>query len=332
MHPCCVLVKPHAPFSMGRSEEEVEVRQSGRYGDGCDVVGGEVRRLVVGRNNGAALETLVMEEKSSKEKGDPENINTDPPSPPDPSTLFITKKVCKLNSFLESLNLVSESSDMKFGCTKENDGDVMFIEIVKKHDDPYEEEFGEDNGAATRELEVEYFDKFLTRSKLTYHKYLMCGPISSLFLRDPIIVGGCPLNLKIPCNIGHVHVENAYIDLNSPLNVMTRMQYNWIIKKQLEPKEDHEGIKGVCNFTGRIKGMHIIIVNFSYVSDFMIVEDISSIIDPRLSQVVLGRPFVEVSNMTHDLSLGIVKFTDGTNKVSYMMPHKIEQYNLLSDL
>nr|GEX03487.1 protein kinase-like domain, concanavalin A-like lectin/glucanase domain protein [Tanacetum cinerariifolium] len=40
--------------------------------------------------------------------------------------------------------------------------------------------------------------------------------------------------------------------------------------------------------------------NFIYVIDFMIVKDISSIIDPRMSQVVLGRPFVEISNMTHD--------------------------------
>ncbi|GJW29135.1 hypothetical protein Tco_0046010 [Tanacetum coccineum] len=40
--------------------------------------------------------------------------------------------------------------------------------------------------------------------------------------------------------------------------------------------------------------------NFNYVTDFIFVEDISSIIDPRLSQVVLGKPFVEISNMTHD--------------------------------
>ncbi|GJT11525.1 hypothetical protein Tco_0858567 [Tanacetum coccineum] len=65
---------------------------------------------------------------------------------------------------------------------------------------------------------------------------------------------------------------------------------------------------------------------------FMIVEDISLIIDPRLSQVVLGKPFVEVSNMTHDLSLGVVKFIDETNEIAYKMPHKIEKYNSLSDL
>ncbi|GJR30012.1 hypothetical protein Tco_1106244 [Tanacetum coccineum] len=160
----------------------------------------------------------------------------------------------------------------------------------------------------------------------------MCDPIPSLFLRKPIIVEECPSNLKIPCNIGHVHVEKAYIDLNSPLNVMTCMQYNWIMRKQLEPREDPEGIRGISNFTGRIKGMHIFVRNFTYVSDFMIVEDISSIIDPRLLQVVLGKPFVEISNMTHDLSLEVVKFTDETNEIAYKMPHNIEQYNSLSDL
>ncbi|GJW17216.1 hypothetical protein Tco_0024652 [Tanacetum coccineum] len=36
--------------------------------------------------------------------------------------------------------------------------------------------------------------------------------------------------------------------------------------------------------------------------------------------------------MTHDLSLGVVKFTNGTNEIAYKMPHKMEQYNSLSDL
>ncbi|GKD91216.1 hypothetical protein Tco_1366723 [Tanacetum coccineum] len=118
---------------------------------------------------------------------------------------------------------------------------------------------------------------------------------------------GCPSNLNIPCNIRHVHVKKAYIDLNSPLNVMTRMLYNWIMRKQLEPREDPEGFRGIRNFTGRIKGMHIFVGNFTYVSDFMIVEDISSIIDPRL-------------------------FMNGIDEIAYKMPHKIEQYNSLSDL
>ncbi|GJT73137.1 hypothetical protein Tco_1032423, partial [Tanacetum coccineum] len=78
--------------------------------------------------------------------------------------------------------------------------------------------------------------------------------------------------------------------------------------------------------------MHVFVGNFTYVTEFMIVEDISSIIDPRLSQVVLGKPFIEISNMTHDPLEGVVRFTKGTDEVAYKMPKKIEQYNSLSDL
>ncbi|GKA58732.1 hypothetical protein Tco_0758045 [Tanacetum coccineum] len=179
-------------------------------------------------------------------------------------------------------------------------------------------------------LEVEYFDIFPTRSELAYHKYLMCIPIPSIFLRNPIITEGCPSTLKIPCNIGHVHVEKAYIELNSPLNIMTRMMYNWIMRRKIHLRENLN--RGVSNFTGRIKGMHVFVGNLTYVTDFMIVEDISSIIDPRLSQVVLVKPFIEISSMIHDPPKGVLRFTNGTNKIAYKMPHKIEKYNSLSDL
>ncbi|GJS00229.1 hypothetical protein Tco_0316737 [Tanacetum coccineum] len=111
---------------------------------------------------------------------------------------------------------------------------------------------------------------------------------------------------------------------------MTRMMYNWIMRRKLDPREDANG--GISNFTRRIKGMHVFIVNFTYVVDFMIVEYISLIIDPRLSQVLLGIPFIEISNMTHDPPEGVVRFINGTNEVAYKMPHKIEQYDSLSDL
>ncbi|GJU35997.1 hypothetical protein Tco_1184351 [Tanacetum coccineum] len=150
------------------------------------------------------------EENRGEEKNNREDINTNPSTPPDPSVSFIIEKVLKLNSFLESLGLAPQLSGTEFVCTKGDDGDVMFIEIVKKNDNSRKEEL-EAGG-----LEVEYFNIFPTRSELAYHKYLMCGPIPLIFLRNPIITEGCPSNLKIPCNIGYVHVEKDYIDLNWP--------------------------------------------------------------------------------------------------------------------
>ncbi|GJS12750.1 MAK10-like protein [Tanacetum coccineum] len=91
------------------------------------------------------------------------------------------------------------------------------------------------------------------------------------------------------------------------------MMYNWIMRRKLNPKEDAN--RGNSNFIRRIKGMHVFIGNFTYVVNFMIVEDISSIKDPRLSQVVLGSPFIEISNMTYDLPEGVVRFTNGDDKI-----------------
>nr|GEV62987.1 retrovirus-related Pol polyprotein from transposon TNT 1-94 [Tanacetum cinerariifolium] len=178
----------------------------------------------------------------------------------------------------------------------------MFIELIRKNDDSSKEEPEEEGSKTTEWIGAKYFDIFPTRSELAYYKYLMCSIIPLIFLRNPIIMKGYPSNLKIPCNIGHVNVEKAYCDPNSPLNIMTRMMYNRIIRRKLDPRENSN------------RG------------------DISSIIDPRLSQVVLGKPFVEISNMTHDSPKGVVRFTDGTEEDAYKMPHMIEKYNSLSNL
>ncbi|GKD24393.1 hypothetical protein Tco_1230607 [Tanacetum coccineum] len=198
-------------------------------------------------------------ENEEEERGNSEN-HPDSPTPPDPSISFVTEKVLKFNSLFESLRLVPPSPNAELVCTKEENGDVMFIEIIPKDDNSHRE------GPEAGVQEVEYFDMFPTRSELA----------------------------------------------------------------KLDPRENING--GISNFTGRIKGMHVFVGNFTYVVDFMIVEDISSIIDPRLSQVVLGRPFIEISNMTHDLPEGVVRFTNENDEVAYKMPHKIEQYNSLSNL
>ncbi|GKA54809.1 hypothetical protein Tco_0753758 [Tanacetum coccineum] len=97
-------------------------------------------------------------------------------------------------------------------------------------------------------------------------------------------------------------------------------------------KEDPKSLREISNFTGRIRGMHIFVGNFTYVSNLLIVEDISSVIDPYLSQVVLEKPFVQLSNMTYDSSLGIVKFTNRADEIAYMIPHKIKQFKSLSNM
>ncbi|GJZ03336.1 hypothetical protein Tco_0536611 [Tanacetum coccineum] len=226
-----------------------------------------------------AIKIHSEKQSGSYDENSPKNIHVNPSTPLDLSVAFITEKILKFNSFFESLGL---------------------------NDDSSKGEPEEDGSTTTEGVGAEYFDIFLTRSELAYHKV----PIKP---QDTM-----------------QHWEKAYIDPNSPLNIMTRMTYNWIMRRKLNLRENSN--RGVRNFTGKIKGMHVFVGNFTYIVDFMIVEDISSIIDLRLSQVVLGKPFVEISNMTHDSPGGVVRFTNGTDEVAYKMPHMIEQYNSLSDL
>ncbi|GJT57093.1 hypothetical protein Tco_0992147 [Tanacetum coccineum] len=158
-------------------------------------------------------------------------------------------RYCMKNSEQAFVEYASSRTDEAGG----GDGHVMFIEIVKKNEDSRKEK------PEAGRLELEYFDIFPTQSKLAYHKYQICGSIPSIFLRNPIITEVCPSNIKIPSNIGHVHVEKAYIDLNFSLNIMTRMMYNWIMRRKLDNTKNSD--VRVSNFTGRIKGMHVRFTN-----------------------------------------------------------------------
>ncbi|GJS67236.1 hypothetical protein Tco_0681800 [Tanacetum coccineum] len=84
-----------------------------------------------------------------------------------------------------NLRLVPQSFDTEVVCTKGDDGEVMFIEIIRKNNDSREEGPEEEGSTSTEGVGVEYFDMFPTRSELAYHKYLMCGPIPSIFLQNP---------------------------------------------------------------------------------------------------------------------------------------------------
>ncbi|GKC99606.1 MAK10-like protein, partial [Tanacetum coccineum] len=93
----------------------------------------------------------------TNEEDNLENIHVDPPTPPDLSVRFITEKVLKFNSFFESLELVPPSSNTELIYTKEEDDDVMFIEIISKDDNSCKEE------PKAEGQEVEYFNIFPTK-------------------------------------------------------------------------------------------------------------------------------------------------------------------------
>ncbi|GJX40357.1 hypothetical protein Tco_0255347 [Tanacetum coccineum] len=88
-------------------------------------------------------------ENKEEEKDNLENTHVNYFTPPDLLISFITEKVLKFNSFFESLRLVPQSFDTEVVCTKGEDGEVMFIELIRKNDDSSEGEPKEEGSTTT---------------------------------------------------------------------------------------------------------------------------------------------------------------------------------------
>ncbi|GKG44254.1 hypothetical protein Tco_0485692, partial [Tanacetum coccineum] len=76
------------------------------------------------------------EPEVEQEEDNPGDTNSNPQPQPNPFASIATEQVRKLNSMLESLGLVHQSSNTKFVYSKEDDGEVMFIKIIRDDDEP----------------------------------------------------------------------------------------------------------------------------------------------------------------------------------------------------
>ncbi|GKD08973.1 hypothetical protein Tco_1188658 [Tanacetum coccineum] len=169
---------------------------------------------------------------------------------------------------------------------------------------------------------------FPTEKDLTNHKELLEEPQSPFSTLEPKIKRGNPWSLKIPYVIGTVYTGHAHIDLQSPVNIMSRAYHNKIREKSFQARRNLYQQYKFRNFIGRAKNVHIFIGCFVYVVDFMILEDLGSIIDSGLSEVVLGQPFAHTSKLAYDESLGLIRL--------YLMRRSLEvlrkfQWTFLDD-
>ncbi|GJR05889.1 hypothetical protein Tco_0528873 [Tanacetum coccineum] len=108
-------------------------------------------------------------------------------------------------------------------------------------------------------VEELFKDRFPTEKELAYHKELLGEPQPPFSTLEPKIKRGDPWSLKIPCIIGTVYMGHAYIDLQSPVNIMSRDYYNKIREKSLQARRNPYQPYKFCNFVGRAKNMHIFI-------------------------------------------------------------------------
>lgn len=108
---------------------------------------------------------------------------------------------------------------------------------------------------------------------------------------------GDPGIFKAAITLGKQYIPNTYIDTESPMNVISLPMYNKIFGKNL----NHEGF----HFVGTARRTPIMVGKLIYDIDLIVVNDIESIVNPTLTNLVLGEPFVRDTGMT-------VNETDGS--------------------
>ncbi|GJZ37991.1 hypothetical protein Tco_0584182 [Tanacetum coccineum] len=160
-----------------------------------------------------------------------------------------------------------------------------------------------------------------TSEELVYESLIKEMPKCSVNY-DFRIKKGDPRNLKIPCMIGHIFTANAYVDIDLPMNIMSLAYYNSVRKSRYEYRGR--------NFVGLGRDMHVFVGNMSYIMDFTILENIETNIDPSLSHVVFGRPFVEIACLAINRKHGLMTFTDGTKEIIFKTPYKDPEMSELS--
>ncbi|GKA59036.1 hypothetical protein Tco_0758349, partial [Tanacetum coccineum] len=126
------------------------------------------------------------------------------------------------------------------------------------------------------------------------------------------------LDVEEPLDL--VDTTNAYIDVDLPMNIMSLAYYNSIRKDRYE----YMG----RNFVGLGRDMHIVVGDMSYVMDFTILENIETNIDPSLSNVVFGRPFIETGCLAINRKYGLMTFRDGIKEIT--LPYKDPERSELS--
>ncbi|GJT47578.1 protein kinase-like domain, concanavalin A-like lectin/glucanase domain protein [Tanacetum coccineum] len=219
---------------------------------------------------------------------------------------------------LNKENEAKEEGSVKSSATECKDH-KMTVESEKEFEEETKEETEEED-----EDNPEHFDVFPTMKELGYHEWLLKNP------RPPWIKAKIRTmdlnNIMFSCKIGHFDKKQAYLDAESPVNVMSRLHYNWIMSSRLELRRKPSNPNKICNFVRRVRRLKVFIGNFTYECNFMVLEDTTSVIDHDLGSVVFGKRFVEAIGLIYDMKEGTFVFGKDKEKIVFKMPHKMEMF------
>ncbi|GJZ27499.1 hypothetical protein Tco_0571752 [Tanacetum coccineum] len=124
-------------------------------------------------------------------------------------------------------------------------------------------------------------------------------------------------DLAFPCMIGFKKFV-SYFDPFLPMNVITRKAYNTIMV---------EGLKSTGrNLVAIVWDVYMFVGSFTYVTNFVLLEDIGEFIISDMAEIVMGRPFINVTQIEYDCVKGLVSFNRILDNYTFQMPRIIPRF------
>ncbi|GKB29716.1 hypothetical protein Tco_0869117, partial [Tanacetum coccineum] len=119
----------------------------------------------------------------------------------------------------------------------EMETDMEVEEVIEKEESEFktDEEDEEIFEEEEEDEDDEKFNSFPTMKELSHHEWLLKNPRPSWVKAK--VRAGSPNNIKISCMFGHIFKRHTYIDLESPINIMSRRQYNQIMTYGLRSRQ-----------------------------------------------------------------------------------------------
>ncbi|GJU47196.1 hypothetical protein Tco_1204462 [Tanacetum coccineum] len=112
-------------------------------------------------------------------------------------------------------------------------------------------------------------------------------------------------NLAFQCMIGF-RKSVAYFDPFLPMNIITRKSYNTIMVV--------------------VRDVYVFVGSFTYVTDFVVLEDIGEFIQIDRAEVVMGKPFRKITKLEYDYTKGIMSFSMIFDSYTFQMPHTVPRF------
>ncbi|GJW27558.1 zinc finger, CCHC-type containing protein [Tanacetum coccineum] len=100
----------------------------------------------------------------------------------------------------------------------------------------------------------------------------------------------------------------------------------------LNELEEYEGLESTGkNLVAIVRDVYVFVGSFTYITDFVILEDIGEFILSNMAEVVMGKPFRKITKLEYDYAKELMSFTRIFDNYTFQMPHSIPSLSFLCD-